>query len=127
MYKKASDTKGISYAEALGEALCFGWIDGQVKKGNDEYYLQKFTPRRARSLWSKRNVEYIERLEKAGKMMPSGKAEVEQARADGRLSVAYAKPSDMTVPDDFLTELAKRPKAKAFFDSLNRANTYAIA
>lgn len=127
MYKKASGIKSINYAEALDEALCYGWIDGQVKKFDDVAYIQKFTPRRSKSIWSKRNVGYVARLEKAGLMMPSGLLEVQKAKADGRWDAAYDKPSDMSVPDDFLIELQKHPKAKEFFSTLNKANTYAIA
>lgn len=126
-YKKASGTAAVNYPEALDVALCYGWIDGQVKKGDDNFYLQKFTPRRAGSMWSKRNIENVTRLDEAGLMAPAGLAEVEQAKADGRWQAAYDKPSEMTVPSYFLAQLDKNPKAKQFFDSLNKANTYAIA
>lgn len=127
LYKKASGVKSINYAEALDVALCYGWIDGQVKKGDELYYLQKFTPRRTGSMWSKRNIENVARLEAAGLMAPAGLAAVEQAKADGRWQAAYDKPSEMAVPDDFLAHLDKNPKAKQFFQTLNKANTYAIA
>jgi uncharacterized protein YdeI (YjbR/CyaY-like superfamily) len=127
LYKKASGVKSVNYAQALDVALCYGWIDGQVKKGDELYYLQKFTPRRKRSMWSKRNIDSVERLEAAGLMTPAGRAEVEQAKADGRWAAAYDKPSEMTVPDYFLVALDKNPKAKQFFETLNKANTYAIA
>lgn len=126
-YKKASGITAVNYHEALDVALCYGWIDGQVKKGDENFYLQKFTPRRAGSMWSKRNIENIARLDEVGLMAPAGLAEVEQAKADGRWEAAYDKPSEMTVPDYFLAALDKNPKAKQFFDSLNKANTYAIA
>jgi uncharacterized protein YdeI (YjbR/CyaY-like superfamily) len=127
MYKKASGVKSINYAEALDEALCYGWIDGQVKKFDTEAYIQKFTPRRSKSMWSKRNVEHVARLVSAGLMMPAGLLEVQKAKADGRWEAAYDKPSDMSVPDDFLAELEKYPKAREFYSTLNKANTYAIA
>ena len=127
LYKKASGVDSVTYAEALDDALCFGWIDGQKKGYDDLSFLQKFTPRRARSLWSKRNIEHVARLTEAGRMMPPGQTEVERAQGDGRWDAAYETPSDMTVPDDFLTELARNPKADAFFKTLNKANRYAIA
>ena len=127
LYKKASGVDSVTYAEALDEALCFGWIDGQKKGYDNLSFLQKFTPRRARSLWSKRNIEHVARLTEAGRMMPPGQAEVERAQADGRWDAAYETPSDMTVPDDFLAELSQNPEADAFFQTLNKANRYAIA
>jgi uncharacterized protein YdeI (YjbR/CyaY-like superfamily) len=127
LYKKVSDVASISYAEALDEALCFGWIDGQKKKNDELSYLQKFTPRRKASLWSKHNIEHVTRLTDAGLMMQAGLAEVERAQEDGRWSAAYDKPSEMLVPDYFLTELHKNTKAKLFFETLNKTNRYAIA
>jgi uncharacterized protein YdeI (YjbR/CyaY-like superfamily) len=127
MYKKATGIATVTYAEALDDALCYGWIDGQMKKGDEQSYLQKFTPRRAKSMWSKRNIEYMARLEAAGLMMPAGRAEVERAKADGRWDAAYDKPSDMVMPDYFLAALEQNSKAKQFFDTLNKTNTYAIA
>jgi uncharacterized protein YdeI (YjbR/CyaY-like superfamily) len=127
MYKKASGIESITYAEALDEALCFGWIDGQRKSYDEVSFLQKYTPRRPRSLWSKRNIEYTERLIAAKRMMPAGVAEIERAQADGRWAAAYDMPSKMVVPDSFLTELKNHPKAEAFFDTLNKTNKYAIA
>jgi uncharacterized protein YdeI (YjbR/CyaY-like superfamily) len=127
LYKKASGVQSVTYAEALDEALCFGWIDGQKKNYDELSFLQKFTPRRKRSMWSKRNIEHIERLTKAGLMTPAGEAEVQNAKADGRWEAAYDKPSEMVVPEYFLQALEKSPKAKAFFETLNKTNTYAIA
>ena len=127
LYKKASGIPSISYAEALDEALCYGWIDGQKKSYDQESFLQKFTPRRAKSIWSKRNIEHIQRLTDQGLMMPAGIAEVERAKADGRWAAAYDTPSEMTIPDEFLAELKKHPVAEKFFATLNKANTYAIA
>lgn len=125
-YKVGSAQRTFVYAEALDEALCFGWIDGQVKSESAESYLQKFTPRRARSLWSKRNREHIARLTAAGHMTPSGLAEVEAAKADGRWDDAYDSPSTTTVPDDFLAALSESPEAERFFATLDKANVYAI-
>lgn len=127
MYKKATNITSITYAEALDEALCFGWIDGQRKSYDELSFVQKFTPRRPRSMWSKRNTEHVERLKKAGLMMPAGLQEVEKAQADGRWEAAYGTPANMQVPDDFLEELNKHPKAKSFYATLNKTNTYAIA
>ncbi|HTX72212.1 MAG TPA: YdeI/OmpD-associated family protein [Rectinemataceae bacterium] len=125
--KKASGIASVTYDEALDAALCFGWIDGQKKAFDDEYFLQKFTPRRPRSLWSKRNIEHVARLSAAGKMRAPGLAEVETAKRDGRFEAAYDSPSGMTVPEDFLAALEANARAKATFQSLNRANHYAIA
>ncbi|HPE57427.1 MAG TPA: YdeI/OmpD-associated family protein [Bacteroidales bacterium] len=126
IFKIKSGVPSITYAEALDAALCYGWIDGQKKSFDSESYLQKFTPRRTKSLWSKRNREHIERLEKAGLMQAAGKKEVEAAKADGRWEQAYDSSGNMVVPADFLTELARDKKAEAFFKSLNKTNTYAI-
>jgi uncharacterized protein YdeI (YjbR/CyaY-like superfamily) len=125
-YKKDSDMKSINHAEALDEALCYGWIDGQAKPYDEKSWLQKFTPRRERSIWSKRNIEHIERLNKAGRMQPSGIKEVEKAKADGRWKKAYDSPSAMNAPDDFLKRLSKNKKAEKFFNSLNKTNRYSI-
>jgi uncharacterized protein YdeI (YjbR/CyaY-like superfamily) len=125
-YKKGKGDS-INYAQALDEALCYGWIDSQVAKYDDDSYLQKFTPRRPKSIWSKRNIGYAERLIKEGKMTPAGLKEIEAAKADGRWEQAYDSPTNMQIPADFLLELEARPKAKAFFESLNKTNTYAIA
>lgn len=127
IYKKATGIATVTYAQALDEALCYGWIDGQKKSYDEQSFLQKFTPRRARSMWSKRNIEHIERLTAAGLMTAAGDAEVEKAKADGRWAAAYDAPSTMQAPDYFLQELKKHPKAKAQFEQLNKTNTYAIA
>lgn len=126
-FKKSSNIETINHAQALDEALCFGWIDGQAKPFDDISWLQKFTPRRPRSMWSKRNIEHIERLTKLGKMRRVGLEEVDRAKADGRWKAAYNSPSKMTFPPDFIDELAKNKKAQAFFESLNKTNKYAIA
>jgi uncharacterized protein YdeI (YjbR/CyaY-like superfamily) len=127
IFKKASGRPSISYAEALDEALCFGWIDG-LKHSQDELsWLQKFTPRRTRSGWSKINTQHAERLIRARRMQPPGQAQVEAAKKDGRWTAAYASSRQATFPEDFLTALGKKQNAKAFFDSLSKANRYAIA
>lgn len=125
-FKKATGIQTIVYAEALDEALCFGWIDGQTRSLDEKSYLQRFTPRRKKSIWSKRNTEHVARLEKLGKMAPSGWAQVEAAKADGRWERAYSPPSDMKAPEDWLKALEKNKKAKAFFETLNKSNTFAI-
>jgi uncharacterized protein YdeI (YjbR/CyaY-like superfamily) len=125
-FKKNSDVPSVSYDEALDAALCIGWIDGQLKKYDEKSWLRKFTPRRPKSVWSKRNREHVERLTRAGKMQTAGLEEVEAAKQDGRWKAAYDSPSKMVIPDDFLKELAKSERAKAFFETLNRANVYAI-
>lgn len=127
IYKKDSGAVSITRDEALDEALCYGWIDGQANKYDESSYLQKFTPRRPKSLWSKRNIEHIARLEKEGRMKPLGLKEVEAAKADGRWERAYDPPSKMEMPQDFLRELSKDKKAKAFFETLNKTNMFSIA
>ena len=117
----------MTYAEALDQALCFGWIDGQKKPYDTQSWLQRFTPRRPRSGWSKRNTQHAERLIKSGQMAPAGVREVKAAKADGRWKAAYDSFSKAAVPDDFLSQLAKNKKAKAFFETLNKTNLYSIA
>jgi uncharacterized protein YdeI (YjbR/CyaY-like superfamily) len=127
IFKKNSETVSVTYAGALDEALCFGWIDGQKKPHDEVSWLQKFTRRRAKSGWSKINTGHAERLMRAGKMRAAGRAEIEAAKKDGRWNAAYDSPSNATFPEDFLTALGKDPKAQAFFESLNKANRYAIS
>lgn len=126
MFKKSSGRTSIDWQAAVVEALCWGWIDGVRKSLDDTAFLQRFTPRGPRSNWSKRNREHVERLIAEKRMEESGLAQVRAAQADGRWDAAYAPPSEMTVPDDFLAELEKSPAAKAFFETLNRQNRYAI-
>lgn len=127
IYKKDSGIATISYAEALDQALCFGWIDG-IKLSYDEVsWLQRFTPRRPRSDWSKINTGHVERLIASGAMTPAGLREVEAAKADGRWCAAYEAQSVATPPRDFLAALARNNKAKMFYATLNRSNLYAIA
>ncbi|KAH8879950.1 hypothetical protein GQ53DRAFT_20933 [Thozetella sp. PMI_491] len=124
--KKGAANPSVSYDAALDIALCFGWIDGQTKSLDDGYFLRKFTPRRKNSLWSKRNVDKIAVLEAAGRIRPSGQAEVDAAQADGRWARAYASPSNCQVPEDFQKALDKNKKAKAFFDALNKGKRYSF-
>jgi len=124
--KKASGIRSIDHAAALEPALCYGWIDGQARRIDDTWYVQKFTPRGARSLWSKINCDKATALIAGGKMMPSGLAEVERAKKDGRWSQAYDSPSRATVPDDLVAALAKNKRAAAFFAGLDSRNRYAI-
>lgn len=125
-FKKDSGLQTFNYAQALDEALCYGWIDGQARKLNEKSYLQKFTPRRKRSMWSQRNTGHIARLTKLGKMKPSGIAEVERAKEDGRWDNAYASSSNMVAPDDFLKSISKNKKAKDFWEVLNKTNRFAM-
>jgi uncharacterized protein YdeI (YjbR/CyaY-like superfamily) len=124
--KKASGTASITYAEAIEVALAWGWIDGQKQGGDEVSWLQKFTPRSTRSVWSKINREKALALIEAGAMQPSGLAEVERAKRDGRWDVAYDPPSRATVPDDLQAALAKNKKAAAFFLKLDARNRYAV-
>ncbi|MBZ0147233.1 MAG: YdeI/OmpD-associated family protein [Pseudorhodoplanes sp.] len=127
IFKKDSNKETVSYDQALDVALCYGWIDGQKKLHDAESWLQKFTPRRARSVWSQRNKQNAARLIKSKRMRPAGLKEIATAKADGRWGQAYESSSNMTVPSDFLKELAKDKNAHAFFKTLNRANVYSIA
>ncbi len=126
IFKKGSEKRTLSYAEALDVALCYGWIDGQKQSFDDQAWLQKFCPRTAKSIWSKVNIGHVDRLTNQGKMRPSGFKAVEKAKADGRWEKAYDSPSKMTIPDDFLKELSKNKKAEAFFKSLNKTNLFSI-
>ncbi len=126
IFNKESGVKTVTNAEALDAALCYGWIDGKKKKLDSDSWIQKFTPRLARSIWSKRNIEHIERLTNEKRMKAAGLKAFEDAKKDGRLAAAYDSPSNSTTPEDFLQLLEKNKKVKAFFDSLNKANKYAI-
>jgi uncharacterized protein YdeI (YjbR/CyaY-like superfamily) len=116
----------VTYAEALEVALCYGWIDGQKDKFDGDYWLQRFTPRKPRSKWSKVNRERAEQLITQGRMQPAGLREVEQARADGRWDAAYDGQRTAGIPDDLRQALEQNPKAAEFFASLDSANRYAI-
>jgi uncharacterized protein YdeI (YjbR/CyaY-like superfamily) len=124
--KKASGIRSIYYPEALEIALCFGWIDGQSKRVDDAWFVQRFTPRGSRSLWSKINCDKATALIAAGKMKPAGLAEVERARKDGRWAQAYDSPSRASVPDDLAAAMAGNARASAFFATLDATNRYAI-
>ena len=124
--KGTVEPTSLTYEEALEEALCHGWIDGQAKQRDDATYKQRFTQRRPRSAWSKRNVGKAERLVAEGRMHPAGVAEIERAKADGRWEAAYAGPASIEVPTDLAAALAADPEAQAMFDLLTRQNRYAI-
>jgi len=124
--KRGADEPSVTYAEAVEIALCWGWIDGQKKGLDEQHFLQRFTPRRARSIWSKINVDKVAALVEAGRMQPAGLAQVEAAKADGRWAQAYDGARTATVPDDLIAALAANPPAKAFFATLNASNRYAV-
>jgi uncharacterized protein YdeI (YjbR/CyaY-like superfamily) len=124
--KKGSAIASITYDEALDTALCFGWIDGQKKSHDVDHFLQRFTPRRKRSMWSQRNCAKVAVLVEAGRMRPAGQAEIDAAKADGRWEKAYSSSSLMEVPDDFQSALDRNKKAKTFFDGLGKTKRYAF-
>jgi uncharacterized protein YdeI (YjbR/CyaY-like superfamily) len=127
IYKKDSGIPSVTYAEALDQALCFGWIDGQKLPFDADSWVQKFSPRRANGRWSKINVGHAERLIREGLMTPAGLKEVEAAKTDGRWAAAYASSANATLPPEFVEELARNPKAKQFYATLDKANVYSIA
>ena len=124
--KKSAAQVTVSYAQALEGALCHGWIDGQKRAENEHYWLQRFTPRTAKSIWSKINKAKAEALIAEGRMRPAGLREVDRARGDGRWDAAYASARTSAVPDDLQQALDANPKAKTFFATLNGANRYAV-
>jgi uncharacterized protein YdeI (YjbR/CyaY-like superfamily) len=124
--KKGSGVETVVYAEALDVALCYGWIDSQVARLDERFYLQKFTPRRARSKWSRINRDKIEELTRQGRMRTAGLEQVELAKADGRWDAAYASPANLEMPDDLQAALDASAKAAAFWETLNKSNRYAI-
>ena len=126
IYKKASGIPTISYDEAVESGLCFGWIDGQKGTYDDISYVQRFTPRRAKSIWSKVNTLKVERLLAEGRMRPSGITQMEAAKADGRWAAAYDSATTIQIPDDLAKALAENAGARAFFDGLSQSNRYAI-
>ena len=126
LHKKGGQTTDLTYAQALDEALCFGWIDGQIARRDDDSYRQRFTRRRPGSPWSARNVEHVARLTEAGRMQPAGEAAVEVAKAQGRWQSAYRGQADMQTPPDLARALAANPCAAETFDQLDAANRYAI-
>lgn len=126
IYKKGSGVATVTYAEAVDVGLCWGWIDGLKKSWDDASFLQRFTPRGPKSLWSQLNREHVARLEAAGRMTPFGAVHVAAAKADGRWEAAYAGGRDMEVPADLLAAIEADPAASATFRTLDRANRYAI-
>ncbi|MFR9799582.1 YdeI/OmpD-associated family protein [Streptomyces sp. MS06] len=124
--KKGPGITALDYAQALDVALCYGWIDGQKAKVDDEWWLQRFTPRKPRSKWSKVNREKAAALVEQGRMRPPGQAEVDRAKADGRWEAAYDGARTVTVPDDLAAALSAEPAAAAFFETLDRQNRYSI-
>lgn len=125
--KKGTDQPtSLTYDQALDEALCRGWIDGQARRRDDATYLQRFTPRRPKSQWSSRNVDHVARLAADGRMQPAGWSEVERAKADGRWEAAYSGPAGIVVPSDLAAALAAEPAAQAMFEILTSQNRYAV-
>ena len=124
--KGTTDPTSLSYAAALEGALCHGWIDGQARRRDEGTYVQRFTPRRRRSMWSQRNVGIVERLTAEGRMHPQGLSEVARAKADGRWEVAYAGPATAEIPADLTEALAARPEAQAMFENLTSQNRFAM-
>jgi uncharacterized protein YdeI (YjbR/CyaY-like superfamily) len=126
LFKKGSGMPSISYAEALDEALCYGWIDSTKNAYDAESYLQRFGPRKARSIWSQVNRDHVARLIDTGRMTPAGQAMIDEAKRNGEWETAYASFSDFTLPDELETALAAHPEARAHYESLNKTNRYAI-
>lgn len=127
IFKKGSGVPSVSWEQLVIETLCWGWIDG-VKKSLDEHtYVQRITPRKARSAWSKKNTEHVERLTAEGRMQEQGLVHVRAAKADGRWQAAYSPASEMNVPADFIAAVESKPKLKVFFETLNRSSRYVIA
>jgi uncharacterized protein YdeI (YjbR/CyaY-like superfamily) len=124
--KKGAGVPSVTYAELVESALCFGWIDGRSNRLDDRFYLQRMTPRRAKSVWSQKNVDAAEALTDAGRMRPAGLAAVEAAKADGRWERAYAGSATITVPDDLAAALAADPAAQREFEALDGMNRYAV-
>jgi uncharacterized protein YdeI (YjbR/CyaY-like superfamily) len=124
--KNVTTPTSLTYDQALEEALCHGWIDGQRKGRDDTTFVQRFTPRRARSLWSKRNVGIVARMESEGRMVAAGREQVERAKADGRWEKAYGGSGALEIPADLAEALAAVPRARAMFDILTSANRFAV-
>jgi uncharacterized protein YdeI (YjbR/CyaY-like superfamily) len=124
--KKETGAPSVTWEDCVVASIAWGWIDSQKRSLDATSFLQRLTPRRAGSNWSKKNCEHAERLISEGRMQPSGLIHIEAARRDGRWERSYAGSADMVIPDDFLRELEKSPAAKRFFDTLNRANLFAI-
>ncbi|HEY9898572.1 MAG TPA: YdeI/OmpD-associated family protein [Pantanalinema sp.] len=126
LYKKGSGQPTLTYAEALDEALCYGWIDSTKNAYDAHSYLQRFSPRKARSPWSKANRGHVARLIEAGKMQPAGQQAIEEAKRNGQWDAAYDSPSQARMPEDFLALLDRHPEAKVFFEGLDKANRFAL-
>jgi uncharacterized protein YdeI (YjbR/CyaY-like superfamily) len=124
--KKGGTLTTLTWQTALDEALCFGWIDGQARRRDEQSSFQRFTPRGPKSRWSLRNVEHIDRLEREGRMTAAGRAAVEAAKADGRWEAAYAGPATAETPPDLLAAIAAVPEAQAMYDVLTSQNRYAL-
>ncbi|MEU5785216.1 YdeI/OmpD-associated family protein [Micromonospora lupini] len=124
--RKGGTVTTLTWQHAVDEGLCFGWIDGQARKRDEQSSWIRFTPRRSRSVWSQRNVAHVARLEAQGRMLPPGRAVVEAAKADGRWAAAYAPPSEAEVPADLLAAIAAEPAAQAMFDVLTKTNRFAL-
>jgi uncharacterized protein YdeI (YjbR/CyaY-like superfamily) len=124
--KRGANEPSVTYPEAVEISLCWGWIDGQRKGLDEQHWLQRFTPRRARSVWSKINIDKVAALIEAGRMQAPGHAQIEAAKADGRWAKAYDGARTSAVPKDLLAALAAEPKAKAFFATINASNRYAV-
>lgn len=124
--KKGGTQTTLRYDEAVEEALCFGWIDGQGRRRDEGTSYQRMTPRTRRSMWSVTNVGRVERLERDGRMQPAGRAAVAAAKSDGRWDAAYEGPANAVVPDDLLAAIAANPRAQAMFDVLTRTNRFAL-
>jgi uncharacterized protein YdeI (YjbR/CyaY-like superfamily) len=124
--KKGAPEPTLTQSEMVESLLCFGWIDGRANRVDDHHFTVRVTPRRSKSLWSAKNVEWVQRLVEAGRMRPAGLAAVQAAQADGRWDRAYAGSASITVPDDLATALAAQPAAQEFFEQLDGANRYAV-
>lgn len=127
IHKKGSGRPTVTYDEALDVAICWGWIDGQKKSFDDASFLQRFTPRGPRSMWSQRNREHVERLTRAGRMTPHGQRQVDAAKADGRWEKAYAGSRNMAPPDDLLAAIEGEPAAYEMYQKLNAQNRFALS
>jgi uncharacterized protein YdeI (YjbR/CyaY-like superfamily) len=127
IYKNGTGLPTVTYAEALDVALCWGWIDGLKKSYDENSFLQRFSPRKGKSIWSQINRHHVDRLTASGRMTPHGQRHIDAAKADGRWEAAYAAQSEMTVPDDLLAAIEAEPKALEMFQTLNRQNLFALA
>ena len=124
--KNVTTPTSLTYDQALEEALCHGWIDGRRRSRDEQTFIQHYTPRRSRSLWSQRNVGLVARMESEGRMLPAGRAEVERAKADGRWEKAYGGSGELEIPADLAEALTAVPRAQAMFDILTSANRFAV-